>query len=163
MTTLKSSPTVLGSSSPAVVSTTVDAPEISVVIPCLNEARSIGICVQKALAAFREIGIQGEVVVADNGSTDGSIAIAESLGARVVHVSTRGYGNALQALINDTHNASSDGNQLTNDAFTFNADASGYLADNSPYLAPGWETGYNTVTTDIDAMATDCGMRTVKP
>ena len=74
-----------------------------------------------------------------------------------------GYGNSLQALINDTHNASSDGNQLTNDAFTFNADASGYLADNSPYLAPGWETGYNTVTTDIDAMATDCGMRTVKP
>jgi len=96
MTTLKSSPTVLGSSSPAVVSTDVAAHEISVVIPCLNEARSIGICVEKALAAFREIGIQGEVVVADNGSTDGSIEIAEKLGARVVHVPTRGYGNALR-------------------------------------------------------------------
>jgi len=96
MTTLKSSPTVLGSSSPAVVSTDVAAHEISVVIPCLNEARSIGICVEKALAAFREIGIQGEVVVADNGSTDGSIEIAEKLGARVVNVPTRGYGNALR-------------------------------------------------------------------
>jgi len=74
----------------------VDTPEISVVIPCLNEARSIGICAEKALAAFREIGIRGEVVVADNGSTDGSIEIAEKLGARVVHVATRGYGNALR-------------------------------------------------------------------
>ena len=74
----------------------IDKPEISVVIPCLNEARSIGICAEKALAAFREIGIRGEVVVADNGSTDGSIEIAEKLGARVVHVATRGYGNALR-------------------------------------------------------------------
>ena len=66
------------------------------VIPCLNEARSIGICVEKALEAFQEIGIRGEVVVADNGSTDGSAEIAEKLGARVVHVATRGYGNALR-------------------------------------------------------------------
>ena len=69
-----------------VATASVATPEISVVIPCLNEARSIGICVEKALAAFREIGIRGEVVVADNGSTDGSIEIAEKLGARVVHV-----------------------------------------------------------------------------
>jgi len=81
---------------PTVATASLSAPEISVVIPCLNEARSIGICVDKALAAFREMGIRGEVVVADNGSTDGSIEIAENLGARVVHVATRGYGNALQ-------------------------------------------------------------------
>ena len=79
-----------------VATASVATPEISVVIPCLNEARSIGICVEKALAAFREIGIRGEVVVADNGSTDGSVEIAKSLGARVVHVATRGYGNALR-------------------------------------------------------------------
>src|SRR5713101_6189097 len=71
-------------------------PEISVVIPCLNEARSIGVCVSKALDAFQQIGIRGEVVVADNGSTDGSVEIAEKLGARVIHVATRGYGNALR-------------------------------------------------------------------
>ena len=50
--------------------------EVSVVIPCLNEARSIGFCVDKAIAAFRDTGIAGEVVVADNGSSDGSMAIA---------------------------------------------------------------------------------------
>ena len=70
--------------------------ELSVVIPCLNEARSIAICVDKALAAFRESGVSGEVVVADNGSDDGSVKIAEMHGARVVHVKARGYGNALR-------------------------------------------------------------------
>jgi len=50
----------------------------------------------QGIAAFREIGIRGEVVVADNGSTDGSIEIAENLGARVVRVATRGYGSAAQ-------------------------------------------------------------------
>jgi hypothetical protein len=79
-----------------VLTTSVGTTEISVVIPCLNEARSIGICVGKALEAFQEIGIRGEVVVADNGSTDGSVEIAERFGARVVHVATRGYGNALR-------------------------------------------------------------------
>ena len=53
-----------------------DAVEVSVVIPCLNEAKSIGFCVDKALAAFREIGVAGEVVVADNGSVDKSVEIA---------------------------------------------------------------------------------------
>jgi glycosyltransferase involved in cell wall biosynthesis len=71
--------------------------EISVVIPCLNEAKSLGICVEKALTAFRAAGLRGEVVVADNGSTDGSAEIAERLGARVVHVQQRGYGSALRA------------------------------------------------------------------
>src|ERR1700751_5206310 len=71
--------------------------EVSVVIPCLNEANSLAFCIDKALAAFRDIGISGEVVVADNGSTDGSIEIAEQHGARVVHVAAKGYGNALRA------------------------------------------------------------------
>jgi len=71
--------------------------DVSVVIPCLNEANSIGICVEKAKKAFAEAGLRGEVVVADNGSTDGSIAIAEKLGARVVSVEQRGYGSALKA------------------------------------------------------------------
>ena len=71
------------------------APELSVVLPCLNEADTIATCIRKAQQAFREHGIRGEVVVADNGSTDGSQAIAEGLGARVVPVPARGYGNAL--------------------------------------------------------------------
>jgi Glycosyl transferase family 2 len=71
--------------------------EVSVVIPCLNEARSIAICIDKARASFSNSGIRGEVVVADNGSTDGSIEIAEQHGARVIRVPTKGYGNALRA------------------------------------------------------------------
>src|SRR5437868_4528949 len=71
--------------------------EVSVVIPCLNEANSIGICVSKAMNAFQAAKLRGEVVVADNGSTDGSIEIAEKLGARVVRVAARGYGSALRA------------------------------------------------------------------
>jgi hypothetical protein len=66
-----------------------------VVIPCLNEADTLATCITKATQALREGGIAGEVIVADNGSTDGSPAIAERLGARVVHVPARGYGNAL--------------------------------------------------------------------
>src|SRR5262245_61731962 len=74
---------------------TAEAIELSVVMPCLNEADTIGTCVEKARRALREHGIVGEVVVADNGSTDGSQEIARSLGARVVPVRERGYGNAL--------------------------------------------------------------------
>jgi glycosyltransferase involved in cell wall biosynthesis len=70
-------------------------PELTVVMPCLNEAATIGICIRKALDSFERIGISGEVVVADNGSTDGSQQIAEELGARVVPVERRGYGAAL--------------------------------------------------------------------
>jgi glycosyltransferase involved in cell wall biosynthesis len=70
--------------------------EVSVVIPCLNEANSLGFCIQKALDAFRVASLRGEVIVADNGSTDGSVAIAQTLGARVVHVAQRGYGAALR-------------------------------------------------------------------
>jgi glycosyltransferase involved in cell wall biosynthesis len=71
--------------------------EVSVVMPCLNEAKSLALCVDKALAAFHNAGLNGEVVVADNGSTDGSGEIAEAHGARVVRVAERGYGAALKA------------------------------------------------------------------
>jgi glycosyltransferase involved in cell wall biosynthesis len=70
--------------------------ELSVVMPCLNEARTVGRCVEKALRTMRELGIAGEVVVSDNGSTDGSIELAERVGARVVHQPLKGYGNALR-------------------------------------------------------------------
>src|SRR5215472_3863628 len=65
-------------------------------MPCLNERLTLGICIQKALAAMERLGIQGEVIVADNGSTDGSQEIATRLGARVVPVESRGYGSALR-------------------------------------------------------------------
>src|SRR5437764_5765700 len=71
--------------------------EVSVVIPCLNEANSLAFCIDKAVTAFRGAGLSGELIVADNGSTDGSIQIAEEHGARVVRVPERGYGSALQA------------------------------------------------------------------
>ena len=71
------------------------AVELSVVMPCLNEADTLESCIRKAERALTEGGIQGEIVVADNGSTDGSPDIARSLGARVVPVEERGYGNAL--------------------------------------------------------------------
>jgi glycosyltransferase involved in cell wall biosynthesis len=64
-------------------------------MPCLNEADTIGTCIEKAQRAMRENGIVGEVIVADNGSTDGSQAIADGLGARVIPVKERGYGSAL--------------------------------------------------------------------
>lgn len=70
--------------------------ELSVVMPCLNEIETVGVCVRKSLAALRKAGIEGEVIVADNGSTDGSVELAESEGARVVHVDEKGYGNALK-------------------------------------------------------------------
>ena len=71
--------------------------ELTVVMPCLNEAETLATCVDKALAALEANGIAGEVVVADNGSTDGSQAIATAHGARVVPVPVRGYGAALNA------------------------------------------------------------------
>src|SRR5262249_19052030 len=64
-------------------------------IPCLNEGDTIGSCVEKALDAMRSHQIAGEVIVADNGSTDDSQAIAAALGARVIKVSQKGYGSAL--------------------------------------------------------------------
>jgi glycosyltransferase involved in cell wall biosynthesis len=70
--------------------------ELSVVMPCLNEQETVGVCVRKAIASLRDSGIRSEVIVADNGSTDGSIEIAQAEGARVVNVGEKGYGNALK-------------------------------------------------------------------
>lgn len=67
---------------------------LSVVIPCLDEEESVGLCVEKALRAMAEMGVSGEVVVVDNGSTDRSAEVAAAAGARVVHEERRGYGSA---------------------------------------------------------------------
>ncbi len=69
--------------------------EVSVVMPCLNESDTLETCIAKAQRALRENNIAGEVVIADNGSTDGSQEIARGMGARVVPVAAKGYGNAL--------------------------------------------------------------------
>ncbi len=74
-----------------------DRPLVSVVIPCLNEAENIEACVTQAREALERNGIPGEVVVADNASEDGSPALAEAAGARVVHEPRRGYGSAYLA------------------------------------------------------------------
>jgi glycosyltransferase involved in cell wall biosynthesis len=88
-TTSASDPTTFQPESP-------DLPvvDISVVMPCLNEEDSVGICVAKALEGIRRTGLSGEVVISDNGSTDNSVAVALAAGARVVHQPRRGYGNA---------------------------------------------------------------------
>jgi len=70
---------------------------VSVVMPCLNEHETIGTCIRKARDTLKKLDLDGEVVIGDNGSTDGSIEIARSLGARVVHESKKGYGNAYRA------------------------------------------------------------------
>ncbi len=75
----------------------MEAVDISVVMPCLNEEDSVGICVQKAWEGIRKTGRTGEVIVADNGSTDGSVEVARAAGARIVHQPVRGYGNAYLA------------------------------------------------------------------
>src|SRR5260370_28379523 len=68
---------------------------ISIVMPCLNEAETLATCIQKAQRAIAKDGLAAEIIVADNGSTDGSQAIAKELGARVVAVARKGYGSAL--------------------------------------------------------------------
>ena len=70
-------------------------PELSILMPCLNEVRTLAACIKKAQGFLKQHGISGEVIVADNGSTDGSIEVAKQLNARVVQVPTRGYGAAL--------------------------------------------------------------------
>ncbi len=83
------------------IKTDEDAPpEVSVVIPCLNEADTLGICIEKAQRAFRENHIRGEIIVADNGSTDGSPMIALEEGAHLIRVEEKGYGSALMHGIN---------------------------------------------------------------
>ena len=70
--------------------------EVSVVLPCLDEAATLGRCIATALAALDSAGLRGEVIVADNGSSDGSQEIAQRAGARLVEVATKGYGSALR-------------------------------------------------------------------
>lgn len=69
--------------------------ELTILMPCLNERETVEYCVRQALAYLSESGVSGEVLVADNGSTDGSPQLAQQAGARVVNVPERGYGNAL--------------------------------------------------------------------
>ena len=76
---------------------TADSLELTILMPCLNEAETVSICVAKARSFLARTGIAGEVLIADNGSSDGSVALAERGGARVVAVAERGYGAALRA------------------------------------------------------------------
>jgi hypothetical protein len=82
----------------------VDDPvELTILMPCLNEAETIEVCVMKAMGFLRRAGVVGEVLIADNGSTDGSQRMAEALGARVVQVFERGYGAALMGGVRAAH------------------------------------------------------------
>jgi glycosyltransferase involved in cell wall biosynthesis len=109
--------------------------QVSVVIPCLNEVRSIGACIEKALRAFKESGIAGEVVVSDNGSTDGSIELARQLGARVVHAELKGYGHALRK-----------GVQEARAQFIIMGDADdSYDFSEVPRFVERWREGYDIV------------------
>ena len=69
--------------------------ELSILMPCLNEAETIAVCIEKAQRFIADNSVNGEVLISDNGSIDGSVAIAERLGARVVHAEEKGYGSAL--------------------------------------------------------------------
>jgi glycosyltransferase involved in cell wall biosynthesis len=109
--------------------------QVSVVIPCLNEALSIADCVDAAIAAFRTLGISGEVVVSDNGSTDGSIEIAGEHGARVVHAPVKGYGAALRKGIEEAHGAF---------IILGDADGSHDFQEIDRFIAK-WREGYNFV------------------
>ncbi|WP_299111787.1 glycosyltransferase family 2 protein [uncultured Winogradskyella sp.] len=71
--------------------------ELSIVMPCLNEAETLAICIKKAQSFYIKHKVNGEIVIADNGSTDGSIEIAKSLNASIVHADKKGYGSALKA------------------------------------------------------------------
>lgn len=82
---------------PAEVSPAVASCELTLLMPCLNEAETLAMCISKARQSLASLGIEGEVLIADNGSTDGSREIAIASGARVVPVAERGYGAALRA------------------------------------------------------------------
>ncbi len=77
--------------------------ELTILMPCLNEAETVAICVRKAQEFLQRTGVVGEVLVADNGSSDGSVELAQRAGARVVRVAQKGYGSALMAGIADAH------------------------------------------------------------
>lgn len=96
--TINHDPTVPAPLKPEPVRPNADGnPEVSVVMPCLNEVATLGICIEKARRCLEINGVSGEIVVADNGSTDGSVKLARGEGARVVLAREHGYGNALRA------------------------------------------------------------------
>ncbi|HXC53560.1 MAG TPA: glycosyltransferase family 2 protein [Candidatus Limnocylindrales bacterium] len=114
---------------------TEDAPQVSVVIPCLNEARTIDACVDKAISAFARAGVRGEVVVSDNGSTDGSVDLAGAHGARVVHAALKGYGHALRKGIEEARGT-----------FIVMGDADdSYDFLELPRFVEKWQAGYEVV------------------
>jgi glycosyltransferase involved in cell wall biosynthesis len=80
---------------PSEIKTDGNRTELSILMPCLNEAETLATCIKKAQKALEDLNVNGEVVIADNGSTDGSPESAASLGARVIHVAEKGYGSAL--------------------------------------------------------------------
>src|SRR5436309_9132863 len=109
--------------------------DVSVVIPCLNEVTSIAFCIDKARQAFRDAGIRGEVVIGDNGSTDGSIELAEKHGARVAHATLKGYDHALRA-----------GIEAARGQFIIMGDADdSYDFTEVPRFVTKWREGYEVV------------------
>src|ERR1700682_5618796 len=77
--------------------------EVSIVMPCLNEAETLATCIRKAQRAIADHELSAEIVIADNGSTDGSQTIARELGVRVVSVQQKGYGSAAQGRVRAAH------------------------------------------------------------
>jgi glycosyltransferase involved in cell wall biosynthesis len=109
--------------------------DLTILMPCLNEAETLSICVRQAVQAIHDAGISGEVVVADNGSIDGSQAIALAEGARVVNVPTRGYGAALIA-----------GIEAARGKYVMMADAdASYHFEHLPRFLPKLDEGYDLV------------------
>ncbi|MBH9553176.1 glycosyltransferase family 2 protein [Inhella gelatinilytica] len=147
---------------------------LTILMPCLNEAETLGACIQKAQRWIAHRGIEAEVLVADNGSTDGSQAIAESLGARVLPVPRRGYGAALNAgamgargefIIMGDSDDSYDFSQL--DAFVDRLEAGDDLVMGNRFkggIAPGampWKNRYigNPVLSWIGRLLFKCPVR----
>jgi glycosyltransferase involved in cell wall biosynthesis len=109
--------------------------DLTILMPCLNEAETLAFCVRQAVTAIKDSGISGEVLVADNGSTDGSQAIALLEGARVVNVPTRGYGAALIA-----------GIEAARGKYIMMADAdASYHFEHLPRFLPKLDEGYDLV------------------
>ncbi|MBB5327166.1 glycosyltransferase family 2 protein [Tunturiibacter gelidoferens] len=108
---------------------------VTILMPCLNEAETLAFCVRQAVTALRDNNVEGEVVVADNGSTDGSQKIATDEGARVVNVPTRGYGAALIA-----------GIEAARGKYVLMADAdASYHFEHLPRFLPKLDEGYDLV------------------
>ena len=109
--------------------------DLTILMPCLNEAETLAFCVRQATQAIRDSGLKGEVVVADNGSTDGSQEIARTEGARVVDVPVRGYGAALIA-----------GIEAARGKYVMMADAdASYHFEHLPRFIPKLDEGYDLV------------------